>query len=287
MDELFVDATSMIDAHLQDLDRASSSKPFFNLNKVRASSEDRSLGFYYDPSAIAGHAEPSACNPSLQRRFVIGSHLAQYIRERILNDLGFTTSGGISSSKLLSKLLASIHKPAQQTCWAYSSNDPSQWPADEAAFLAPYKIAKIPGFGFRTQKVLRHHLFAEDLAPGTWTDAPEHTHPYDSAHTGVQELQADAQDEEQPLTVELLRGKVTLANLKSWFDTRLGQRLWNLLYARDEEPVTDAPEYPATISVEDSFNSAMADEAEALRNVRTLALSLLTRLEVRDPVARA
>jgi DNA polymerase iota len=146
MDELFCDVTSMIDSHLQDLAQtshlASSSKTFFNLNKSRSSVEDRSNGFYYDASSIAGHAEPAEGDPFLQRRFAIASHLAQYIRDCIQSDLGFSTSAGVSSSKLLSKLLASIHKPAQQTCWAYTSADEAKWQDDEAAFLAPYKIAK-------------------------------------------------------------------------------------------------------------------------------------------------
>lgn len=109
---VFCDVTELIDQHIKEVDTAtqSSSQAFFNLNPKRKSTQDRSNGFYYDPSEVSGYVVPeesSVRDSEERRRFRIGSHLAFYVRDKIHSELGFTTSAGVSHSKLLSKLMVS------------------------------------------------------------------------------------------------------------------------------------------------------------------------------------
>ena len=109
---VFCDVTDLIDQHIKEVDSAtqSSSQAFFNLNLKRTSTQDRSTGFYYDPSEVSGYVVPeesSIQDSAERRRLRIGSHLTFYVRDKIHSELGFTTSAGVSHSKLISKLIVS------------------------------------------------------------------------------------------------------------------------------------------------------------------------------------
>lgn len=109
MDELFIDATPLIDAHLAN--EAEREARYFRLgNPDEAFTYEGDLaGFPY------GRAEDEMSEANI--RLAIASHLADYVRKRILHDEGFSTSAGVAPNKLLAKLLASENKPAKQTTW--------------------------------------------------------------------------------------------------------------------------------------------------------------------------
>ena len=236
MDELFCDATSMIDAHISDLSKqasSSSTKAFFNLNRSRTSPEDQSNGFFYDSSSIAGVTAPDRSyregSTDQHHRLRIASHLANHIRQRILTELGFTTSAGISHNKLLSKTIASLNKPDNQTCWYPTTFDGSA----ERDFIGAYELPKIVNFGYRTVKTIRHHLLGEALPPtGTWTDAPENQHPYTVAenadaelahgHTAGEVAELERQAKDRPLTAAEVLAQTTEKQFTTWFGERLG-----------------------------------------------------------------
>tara|TARA_B100001146_G_C16176525_1_gene432602 strand:+ start:438 stop:1529 length:1092 start_codon:yes stop_codon:yes gene_type:complete len=71
-------------------------------------------------------------------------HLAQQLKNEILNNLKLTCSIGITSNKLLSKIASDYKKPDGLT-----TVKPEQ--VDE--FLSPLKIRKIPGIGKKTEDV--------------------------------------------------------------------------------------------------------------------------------------
>ena len=71
-------------------------------------------------------------------------HLAQQLKNEILNNLKLTCSIGITSNKLLSKIASDYKKPDGLT-----TVKPEQ--VDE--FLSPLKIRKIPGIGKKTEGV--------------------------------------------------------------------------------------------------------------------------------------
>jgi DNA polymerase iota len=135
MDELFVDATPLIDAHLASPDRA---RRYLTLSKPC----EPLCGFAY-VDEVAGVPYGSSTNGDTEAnlRLVIGSHLAAYIRDRITGDVGFTTSAGIAPTKLLAKLLASENKPSKQTTWLPPAQNGAR---QQAAFdyLGPLPIRK-------------------------------------------------------------------------------------------------------------------------------------------------
>ena len=109
-------------------------------------------------------------------------------------------------------------------------------------------LSRIPGYGYKTIKILRHHLFGDELpSAGAFTDAPEDLHPYEHLKQVAEE------ETERPLIVQDVREKATARQFRQWYGERLGNRLWSLLFGEDDEPVNSAPDYPATISVEDSY----------------------------------
>lgn len=140
MDELFLDVTDMVQAHVYDLASGSgSSKTFFNLSQDRSF---RSNGFFYDsqeqPSLLipAPSEDPNAQYTPL---FAAASQLAAHIRERIHTELGFTTSAGVAHNKTLAKLVASLNKPALQTTW---NPEITKFKQEQQAFLAGFEARK-------------------------------------------------------------------------------------------------------------------------------------------------
>lgn len=116
MDELFVDTTSLVEQHLRLLEHAAGTAPI----RFQCHGEHH----FDDPSdSIVGYASPGEA-AFVTRRHAIGTHLAAYIREAIHRELRLTVSGGVADSKLMSKLLAAVNKPAKQTCLAL--NEPKQ-----------------------------------------------------------------------------------------------------------------------------------------------------------------
>ncbi|GJD09225.1 DNA polymerase iota [Galdieria sulphuraria] len=81
--------------------------------------------------------------------FVAASHLCFEIRETIKSKLQLTCSGGLSNSKLLSKLAASIHKPDEQTVIL---------PQCVESYLSNLNLRKLPGIGSATYQSLVDHF---------------------------------------------------------------------------------------------------------------------------------
>jgi DNA polymerase iota len=67
------------------------------------------MGFPFDASRVAGHTygEDSATSGEalLCQRLILGSHLALHMRSQLELLKGYTSSVGVSTSKLLSKLV--------------------------------------------------------------------------------------------------------------------------------------------------------------------------------------
>jgi len=83
------------------------------------------------------------------RDFVVASQLCREIREEIRSKLHLTCSGGISNSKMLSKLAASLHKPDEQTI---------VFPHRAESFLSKLSLRKLPGIGSITYQNLIDHF---------------------------------------------------------------------------------------------------------------------------------
>ena len=85
----------------------------------------------------------------LSFRLAVASQLTAELRAGLEADLGVTTSAGISTSKLLSKLVASLHKPNKQTVFTPTP--------DNIHALIPHDlpIQRLPGIGFAATQLWR------------------------------------------------------------------------------------------------------------------------------------
>ncbi len=72
--------------------------------------------------------------------------MAQVIKRRIRDELGLNASVGISGAKIVAKVASDLSKP--DGLLEVTSGD-------EGSFLAPLDIAKLPGIGRKTERILR------------------------------------------------------------------------------------------------------------------------------------
>jgi len=161
-DEVFMDVTDIVDYNQALLNPNGLTRSFFQLKK-----DDPTIGFEFDASWIAPHGYPPDIQPStgmpthqdtLTARLILGSHLAQYLRMSLEEHKGYTATVGISTNKLISKLVGNLNKPRGQTTLlppytvgsGYGSNDVESEPESNVTrFLDGHEIGKIPGIGFK------------------------------------------------------------------------------------------------------------------------------------------
>jgi DNA polymerase-4 len=72
--------------------------------------------------------------------------MAEKIRARVKGELGITASVGIASGKVIAKIAAELSKPDGLM---------EILPGEEAAFLAPLPIARLPGIGKKSAQILK------------------------------------------------------------------------------------------------------------------------------------
>ncbi|XP_072930133.1 DNA polymerase iota [Epargyreus clarus] len=98
---------------------------------------------------VAGHvfSEPSMdCPCGCHTRLKISSQVATEMRQKIYNELGFTTCAGIAHNKLLAKLICPFHKPNDQT---------TIYPEHGPLFMSTLQsVRSIPSIGSKTTEAL-------------------------------------------------------------------------------------------------------------------------------------
>ena len=108
---------------------------------------------------------------SAHRRLILGSYLAQYLRLRLEEEKGYTSTVGISTNKLLSKLVGNVNKPKSQTTLLDPYDDGGEvglvvdgtFPNNVRAFVDGHDIGKIPGIGFKMARRIRNHILSIPL----------------------------------------------------------------------------------------------------------------------------
>jgi DNA polymerase iota len=195
--------------------------------------------------------------------------------------LGYTTSAGIASTKLVAKLLSDLHKPALQ-----SIQNPDVMPEEQQHWLDNFKVEKLNGFGFRTGWILRHNIFGEEMPPkGAYGDPDKVNGSFfdettlDDEVMSLPDTQANGRVVTGGLTVGKVRTSTTAEEFYAWFGARVGPRLWGLLHGIDDAEVVPTPPFPKQISVEDSYpdNHSMTT---LLNGVAALTKSLVRRLDL-------
>lgn len=250
----------MIEYNMDMLNPNDMSNGFFCLDK-----HDPTVGFTCDATVAFGPTYPaSAANaasddPTLYRRLVLGSHLARHLRHRLAAEKGYTATVGISTNKLLSKLVGNVNKPQSQTTLVppYQPRLPED--SNVIAFMDGHDIGKVPGIGFKLSQKIRAHLLGRQPAfqqglvyGGTKENVTVHDVRV-SAGMGPNLLQ------------EILGGPGS--------EKGIGGRVWGLLYGVDVSDVGKAKSVPSQISIEDSYI-----RLDTIEEVRKQLLMLSRRL---------
>ncbi|KAF7618918.1 DNA polymerase iota [Aspergillus flavus] len=275
-DELFLDVTDMITYNVDLLNRNDLEHSFFHLNR-----QDPTLGFAFDATGFHGSTYPAApnvasdsaspCVPagndphSLHIRLLVASHLAAYLRGQLEEQKGYTATVGISTSKILAKLVGNIYKPNNQTTLL-----PPYTAAEQGAqsnvlnFLDAHDIRKIPGIGSKLSRKLTSYLknpAQSSLSQGASDTARDDT-----------------------VTVRDVRlfprmGPVLLDKILGGPGSPkgIGTKVWSLIHGVDNSEVLQARDLPTQISIEDSYGGLSTFE-EVRRELVSLTASLIRRM---------
>jgi DNA polymerase iota len=260
LDEVFLDVSDIVTYNQQLINRHALADCFFHL-----SPDEPERGFSFDATSFFGCTYPpdyqsraDTRNP-LCMRLVLASHLAGYLRLKLEEDFGYTSTCGVSVNKALAKLAGTKNKPKNQTTLvSLDQNDVLQ-------FLSPLQIRKIPGLGFKISHLIQNHVRAETK------EAIPHDEEQ-SAKVTVDEVLARP-DMSAELLERILGGPGA--------ERGIGLKIWNLLHGIDHTDVKIASDIPTQISIEDTYMSKpLNTPTELMRELRALSTSLVRRMHV-------
>ncbi|KAI9883804.1 MAG: hypothetical protein M1823_004414 [Watsoniomyces obsoletus] len=260
-DEVFLDVTDMIDYNLEMLNGLDLQQSFFHLSR-----QDPTQGFPFDATSISGSTFPPKWRPKedqgsgmssvedlLYLRLLLGSHLATYLQRRLLDEHGYSATVGIATSKLLAKLVGSVHKPNGRTTLV----------DDVAGFMDAHPIGRIPGLGFQLSQRIRQHV--QGHPAGGWQE-----HYLGTSKGGL--TVADVR-RSPGMGPQLLEGVLSGPG----FPRGIGMRVWELLNGIDREEVKRFRTVPRQISIEDSYRG-LDNIEQVQKELWKLARSLIIRM---------
>ncbi|RHZ60008.1 putative DNA polymerase iota [Aspergillus thermomutatus] len=273
-DEVFLDVSGMIAYNVEMLNRNDLENSFFHLDR-----RDPTVGFTYDATGFQGHTYPavpdSATDPGsewLRIRLLVASHLAAYLRNQLEYQKGYTATVGISTSKLLSKLVGNTHKPNSQTTLL-----PPYIVAEHGAksnvldFLDAHEIRKIPGIGSKIAHRIKSYLTTAAAGARTEIDRTSDTGPHPDDHT-VTVRDVRLFPGMGPLLLEKIIGGPGSPR-------GIGARIWGLIHGVDNTEVLQARDLPTQISIEDSYGR-LDSFKEVRKELVALTVSLIRRMRV-------
>ncbi|KAJ5868379.1 hypothetical protein N7534_002932 [Penicillium rubens] len=255
-DELFLDVTEMIDYNTGVQNQNDLENSYFHLDR-----NDPTVGFSYDATRFQGSTFPAmeaACiarknSFSSEMRLLVASHLQGHIRSKLEHEIGFTATGGISTSKLLAKLVGNVHKPNGQTTLLPPYTATENNTSNVFQFLDDHEIRKIPGIGSRIAQKLKSHITGQENVDEKITVKDVRQFP------GMG----------PPLLDRILGGPGSVKGI--------GMRIWSILHGVDNSEVLEGRDVPTQISIEDSYGRL--DTLEGVRReLVVLSRSLIRRV---------
>ncbi|RFU80984.1 impb mucb samb family [Trichoderma arundinaceum] len=254
-DEVFLDVTDIIDYNLSCLNRTSMAESFFYLSR-----KDPELGFTCDLTSIAGCVvgvtiDGAALESPAYLRHLLGSHLARYLRLKLEQDFGYTSTCGISTNKLLSKLVAGKNKPRNQTTLLALTDD------DIISFVDEHKLRTIPGMGSKITHLLESHILSKEIEKDSG--------PFDSLVTA---REARLHPTTSPSFLETLLGGPGA-------ERGIGSRVWSFLHGVDPTEVKETNDVPSQISIEDTYKG-LDTVPKITEELHKLSCSLIRRMRV-------
>ena len=248
-DEVFLDVTEIIDYNESLLNPIDLIHSFFYLKR-----NDPTIGFEFDATKICGPTYPvketqpptgSADGWDLRIRLILGSYLAQHLRLRLEEEKGYTSTVGISTNKLLSKLVGNVNKPKSQTTLLDPYDDGGEvgrvvdgtFPNNVKAFIDGHDIGKIPGIGFKMARRIRNHLLSKPLE---FDDGRDWTANREPATVHDVRLFPGMGPE---ILEQVLGGNGA--------ERGIGGKAWALMNGIDDSEVQQAKKVPTQISIEE------------------------------------
>jgi DNA polymerase iota len=285
-DEVFLDVTDIISYNQALLNPNDLRHAFFQLSR-----DDPTIGFSFDATRVVGQEYPEASaqlvppeteHSDLRTCLILGSHLAQHIRHKLEEERGYTSTFGISTSKLLAKLVGNLHKPKSQTTLMPPYESVPSWEGTECMkdhqtirdgpmasnvtmFIDSHDIGKIPGIGFKMSQKIRSHVLSR---PAQFREVLVYGGTKESATVGdVRRFPGMS-----PGLLEKLLGG-------SGSERGIGVKIWGLLNGIDDSEVKAIKKVPSQISIEDSY-VCLDTMAQVYKELRMLCMSLLKRMRV-------
>ena len=268
--KVFMDVTDMIEYNLALLNQNHLSASFFHLHRA-----DPIIGFPYDASSISGSTFPANASKQdaqdsedpddLLRRLCLGSHLAQHLRHLLEEYKGYTSTVGISTSKLLSKLVGNVNKPKSQTTLTPPYLPCSNGTSHVNEFIDNHDIGKIPGIGFKIAQKIRGHVLGRLAAHDSGL-------VYGGTKENVRVGDVRLYNEMGPKLLErILSGYGVPKDLPG--------KVWSLVNGVDDSEVAKGREVPQQISIEDSY-IRLDEMIEVRKELKMLAASLIKRMRL-------
>ena len=262
-----MDVTDMVDYNMEIINRNSLEQSFFQMSR-----EDPTQGFAFDANCIAGHTYPKddsnrkvGPKDDLTLRMRLGSHLAMHMRHQLEQHKGYTSTVGIATSKLLSKLVGNMNKPKGQTTLMPPFNVSADGTNNAQEFMDGHEIGKVPGIGFKLAQKLRETILQRPAAF-------EAGLVYGGTKEKVTVTDIRNHPEVNPESLEKLLGGPGSPH-------GIGYKVWCLLHGVDDTDVNRAKAVPSQISIEDSY-IRLDTMPEVLRELNTLARSLISRMRI-------
>jgi DNA polymerase iota len=276
-DEVFLDVTDIVAYNQAMLNPNDLSHAFFHLSR-----DDPTIGFSFDATRISGYEYPEATHyqgsltavdqpdGDLLTRLTLGSHIASHLRNCLEETHGYTSTVGISTSKLLSKLAGNLHKPKAQT----TLTPPYECPTSDVEgsvvavsnvtnFIDEHEIGKIPGIGFKMSHKIRSHVLSlptdVDVAWGEIKDSVTVRDVRTFPGMGPELLE------------QLLGGPGS--------GKGIGGKVWALILGIDDTEVKAARKVPSQISIEDSY-VRLDTMSLVQKELRILSSSLIRRMHI-------
>ena len=272
-DEVWLDVTDMIDYNMSILNPHALENSFFCLKR-----DDPTAGFVFDASAIFGKPYPQARNnldqlednavaDNLILRLRLGSHLARHLRHELESQKGYTSTVGISTNKVLSKLVGSVNKPRNQTTLMPPYEAAGYALSTICPFMDDHSITKVPGIGYKMAKKVMSKVLGR--APKFHDDA--------LIIFGT----------EEKVTVRDVRlypgmGPEMLEDILGGpgAPRGIGGKIWELLHGVDDSDVGKAKLVPSQISQEDSYMKYLHTVDEVRRQLFLLSDRLIRRMHM-------
>ena len=233
-DEVWLDVTPAVDYNVDVLNTNNTASSFFQTSKT-----DPTMGFTFDAATYSGDTYPAIASESvlsadrLGLRLVLGSHLAHHMRQELQLKMGYTATVGISTSRLLSKLVGNCNKPNGQTTLV------PPYESSVTAFLDAHDIGAVPWIGFKMAQKLREAVLGRSpqFAAGL-------------VYGGTKET----------VTVQMVRQLpgLTVGTLENLLGgpgapKGVGASVFRLVHGVDDSDVAQARGVPRQISIEDSY----------------------------------